>query len=348
MKKGRAVLCLLAVFGLLGLHVFAEGQKEAAKETGGGGVVYYLSPNQFDEFQTTASKLLAKYVTEAGYECRELVAGNEDVTLQLNQLENAITQKPKAIILAACDGNAVIDGVQKARAQGIPVIAFDRIVSSTPVDFTSVAGCKLMGVMAAGEISRLLKEKNGEVKGSVLDIMGDPGDSYTVLIEEGFQETMKQYPNVSIVTKIATGWEATNAANIADDYLVAYPKTDLIFSHAEHLAAAITSVLQTKGYKKGEILMVSTAGMPMGLNLVRDGWLQATVEQPLAAQAEGVSMFLKDIIAQKTLKTGDYTVGGFKSTLSNESFGPTLRIPGTVITATNVEDLQHWGNQVKS
>lgn len=344
MKKGRAFLCLLAVFGLLGLHAFAEGQKETAKESGGG-VVFYLSPNQFDEFQTTASKLLAKYVTEAGYECRELVAGNEDVTLQLNQLENAITQNPKAIIIAACDGNAVIDGVQKARAQGIPVIAFDRIISSTPVDFTSVAGCKLMGVMAAQEISRLLKERYGAVRGSVLDIMGDPGDSYTVLIEEGFQETMKQYPNVSIATKIATGWEATNAANIADDYLVAYPKTDLIFSHAEHLAAAITSVLQTKGYNKGDILMVSTAGMPMGLNLVRDGWLQVTVEQPLAAQAEGVSMFLKDIIAKQGLATGEYTVGGFKSTLSNESFGPTLRIPGTVITTENVEDPQHWGNQ---
>jgi len=337
MRKSAILLFLVLALGLLGFQAYAQK-----------GLVFYLSPNQFDEFQTTASKLIAKYVTAAGYECRELVAGNEDVTLQLNQLDNAITQKPKAIILAACNGEAVIDGVQKARAAGIPVIAFDRIISSTKVDFHSVAGCYRMGVLCAGEVARLLKQKYGSVKGTVLDIMGDPGDSYTVLIEQGFQDVMKKdYPDVQIATKIADGWAAEKAANIADDYLVAYPKTDLIFSHAEHLAAAISSVLDTKGYKKGEIIMVSTAGMPMGLNLVRDGWLQSTVEQPLAAQAEGVAMFLKDIIAKKQLKLGKYTVGGFESELSMETYGPILRIPGSVITLQNVEDPKFWGNQVK-
>jgi len=336
MRKSRILFFLVIVLGLLSFQAYAQK-----------GLVFYLSPNQFDEFQTTASKLIAKYVTAAGYECRELVAGNEDVTLQLNQLDNAITQKPKAVILAACNAEAVIDGVQKTRAAGIPVVAFDRIISSTRVDFSSVAGCYRMGVMVAGEVARLLKEKYGSVKGSVLDIMGDPGDSYTVLIEQGFRDTMKPYPDVQINTKIADGWAAEKAANIADDYLVAYPKTDLIFSHAEHLAAAISAVLDTKGYKKGEIIMVSTAGMPMGLNLVRDGWLQSTVEQPLAAQAEGVAMFLKDIIAKKPIKLGKYKVGGFDSELTEESYGPILRIPGSVITLKNVDDPKFWGNQVK-
>jgi ribose transport system substrate-binding protein len=331
------LLLLICVLSVVWFSAFAGAADK--------GQVFYLSPNQFDEFQTTASKLIAKYVTDAGYECKELVAGNEDVSLQLNQLDNAITQKPKAIIIAACDGTAVVDGVEKARAAGIPVIAFDRVISETKVDFHSVAGCYRMGVLAAGEIARLLKEKHGEVQGTILDIMGDPGDSYTVLIEEGFQDTMKKHPNVSIATKIADGWDATNAANVADDYLVAKPDTDLIFSHAEHLAAAITSVLQTKGYKKGEIIMVSTAGMPMGLDLVRDGWLQATVEQPLAAQAEGVAMFLGDVIAQKKIKTGEYTVGGFKSELVEQKYGPELRIPGSVITKGNVDDPRFWGNQ---
>jgi ribose transport system substrate-binding protein len=265
----------------------------------------------------------------------------------LNQMDNAITQNPKAIIIAACNASAAVAGVEKARAQGIPVIVFDRTIDATRVDFTSVAGCKEMGILAAKEIARLLKAKNGQVKGSVLDIMGDPGDSYTVLIEEGLQETMKPYPEVKIATKIANGWEASNAANIADDFLVAYPNTDLIFAHAEHLSAAISSVLETKGYEKGQIIMVSTAGMPMGLNLIRNGWLQVTVEQPVAAQAEGVAMFLEQIIAKKPLKMGNYTVGGFKSVLSEESYGPVLRIPGSVITKANVDDPKFWGNQVK-
>jgi len=346
MRKHVKLLCLLCIILMVGFTAFAGKPKE---KVAGKGLVYYLSPNQFDEFQTTASKLIRKYVKDAGYEIKEMVAvsgQSEDVALQLSQLDDAITQNPKAIIIAACDSSAVVDGIERARAKGIPVIVFDRTIQETKVDFTSVAGCKRIGILAGGEIARLLKEKFGTVKGTILDIMGDPGDMYTVLIEEGFQEVMAEYPDVEITTKIADGWEASNAADIADDWLVANPDTDLIFSHAEHLAAAITSVLQTQRYEKGEIIMVSTAGMPMGLDLVRDGWLQSTVEQPLTAQAEGVAMFLDDVIDKKGIKPGTYTVGGFESDLVEKPYGPELMIPGSVITKANVDDKKFWGNQV--
>lgn len=336
---GKVMLVLLGIPFLLSI-----GVGSFAKETKG--LVIYLSPNQFDEFQTTASILIRKYVKDAGYEYIEMVAGNEDVVLQLSQLENSIVLNPVAIIIAATDASAVVVGIEKAREKGIPVVVFDRTISETEVDFSSVAGMKRMGILAAGEIARLLKEKYGEVKGTILDIMGDPGDMYTVFIEEGFQETMAKYANVKITTKIADGWEASNAADIADDWLVAHPDTDLIFSHAEHLAAAIRSVLETKGYEKGDIIMVSTAGMPMGLDLLREGWLQATVEQPLTAQAEGVAMFLDDVINKREIKVGKYTVGGFESDLVVQPYGPELRIPGSVITLENVDDPKFWGNQV--
>jgi ribose transport system substrate-binding protein len=345
MRKLAKLVWVLCIFVMVGFAAFAGG----SRPTAGKGLVFYLSPNQFDEFQTTASKLIRKYVEDAGYELIEMVAQSgqaEDVALQLSQLDDAITQKPKAIIIAACDASAVVDGIERARAKGIPVIVFDRTISGTKTDLSSVAGCRRIGILAGGEIARLLKEKYGSVKGSILDIMGDPGDMYTVLIEEGFEEVMADYPDVEITTKIADGWAADNAADIADDWLVAHPDTDLIFSHAEHLAAAITSVLETQGYSKGQIIMVSTAGMPMGLDLVRDGWLQATVEQPLTAQAEGVAMFLDDVIAGKKIKPGKYTVGGFESDLVIKDYGPELMIPGSVITKANVDDKKFWGNQV--
>jgi len=347
MRKSLKILCILFVLVFAVSMVFAGGGKEKPGKKKG--LVFYLSPNQFDEFQTTASKLIRKYVEEAGYELKEMVAQSgqaEDVALQLNQLDNAITQNPKAIIIAACDASTVVDGIERARAKGIPVIVFDRTITGTKVDFTSVAGCKQIGIIAGQEIARLLKEKYGSVKGTILDIMGDPGDMYTVLIEEGFQEVMAKYPDAKITTKIADGWEASKAANIADDWLVANPKTDLIFAHADHLAAAIVSVFETKGYKKGQIILVSTAGMPMGLQLVREGWVQVTVEQPLAAQAEGVAMFLEDVINKKEIKPGKYTVGGFESDLVIKPYGPELMIPGSAISLKNVDDPKFWGNQV--
>ena len=310
------------------------------------GIIYYLAPCMHDEVQTTAATMIKDAVEEAGYTCRVLTAGQEDASLQLNQLDNAISQNPKAIIVAAVDGVAICGGVDKARAAGIPVIAFDRTISETKVDFHSVAGCRLIGVNSGNEIARLLKERYGTVKGTILDIMGDPSDSYTTLIEEGFREVMADYPDVKIDTKIASAWEASNAANIADDYLTAYPNTDLIFTHADHLAAAVVAILQNKGYQKGDIILVSTAGMPTGLTLIREGWLSCTVEQPVGAQAEGVAMFLDDIIAGKKPALGKYTVNGIDSELIEMPYGLELRISGAPIHAGNVDDPVFWGNQV--
>ena len=330
-----SVICVLLL--LLSTTMIAAKDK---------GVVYYLCPNQFDEMQTAASVMIRDAVEGAGYTCRVVTSGNEDVSLQLNQLDNAISQNPKAIIVAAVDGVAICGGVDKARAAGIPVIAFDRTITETKVDFHSVAGCKLMGVNAGHEIVRLLKEKYGTTKGTILDIMGDPSDSYTTLIEEGFREVMADHPDVKIDTKIATAWEASNAASIADDYLLAHPKTDLIFTHSDHLAAAVVAILQNKGYQKGDIIMVSTSGMPMGLDLIREGWLSCDVEQPVSAQAEGVAMFLDDIIAGKKPALGKYTVKGIDAELIEMPYGLELRISGTVIHAGNVDEPVFWGNQV--
>jgi len=235
MKKLFIIISIVSVF----LLAFSATTVMANEK----GLVYYLCPNQFDEMQTAAASMVKSSLEDAGYTCKVMTAGNEDVNLQMNQIENAITQNPKAIIIAAVDGTAVCAGVSSAHDAGIPVIAYDRTISKCSVDFTSIAGCKTMGLMAAQETVKLLKEKYGEVKGTVLDIMGDPGDSYTTMIEEGYQEAMKEYPNVEIETKIAYGWEAVTAANIADDYLLVHPDTDLIFAHADHMAAAIASVL---------------------------------------------------------------------------------------------------------
>jgi len=337
MKK-LFIISIVSVFLLLSMATTVMADEK--------GLVYYLCPNQFDEMQTAAAVMVKDAVERVGYSCKVVSAANEDANLQMNQFDVAISQNPKAIIVAAVDGIAACAGVDNARDAGIPVIAFDRVISETSVDFTSVAGCKKMGIMAAQETINLLKEKYGEVKGSVLDIMGAPGDSYTVLIEEGFQETMKDYPNVEISTKIAVKWEASKAGDIADDYLMVYPDTDLIFTHADHLAAAVVSVLQTKGYAKNDIFLVSTAGMPMGLQLIREGWLNADVEQPVSAQAEGIAMFLNDIVNGNEIKLGSYKVMGIPAEIVEQPYGLELRISGSVINAENVDDAKFWGNQV--
>jgi len=347
MKKSIIVLIAVVIFSLMlfGCTTTAAETTTTAAELEKG-TIYYLCPNQFDEMQTNASKSITESLENIGYTCNVVTAGNEDASLQMNQIENAITQKPLAIIVAAVDATAICSGVSKAHEAGIPVIAYDRTISKCSVEFTSVADCKVMGIMAGQETVKLLKEKNGDAKGTVLDIMGDPLDSYTVMIEEGFQEEIKKYPDIKVQTKITNGWDAATAGNTADDFLLANPDTDFIFTHADHLAAAVASVLETKGYKPGDILLMGTAGMPMGLELIRSGWMTVDIEYSPMSLAEGIVMFLDDILNKNEIKPGSYTVMGRSAELTIQSFGPELKIAGSVVNSENVDDPNLWGNQV--
>ena len=139
------------------------------------------------------SSAIEKFLKDVGYETVTLNADNK-TDLQQSQMNDVINLKPKAIILAAVDFNALQPAIEKARAAGIPVMIFDRQITSTPSDLTSVAGTVEIGHVAAGEIQRLLKEKNGAVKGKVLQVLGDPADPYTLDIQKGFEEKMKAIP----------------------------------------------------------------------------------------------------------------------------------------------------------
>jgi ribose transport system substrate-binding protein len=259
-------------------------------------------------------------------------------------MNDVINLKPVAIILAAVDFNALVPSMEKARAAGIPVMIFDRQITSSPSDFTSVAGTVEIGYVAAGEIQRLLKEKKGDVKGKILQVLGDPADPYTLDIQKGFEEKMKDYPGAQIISLPAMQWEASNAGTIVADQLVANPDIDLIFVHAAHLAVAAVASLEAKGKKPGDVMLVSSNGAPVGLDLIRKGWENVEVEQPLYAQAAAIAMFADKVVNKQPIKAGSYKVLGLDSTLTIESWGPNIKIPGAAITKDYVDEPRFWGN----
>jgi ribose transport system substrate-binding protein len=307
------------------------------------GKIVYLVPTLLDEFQTGSIDAIKKFMGDVGYEVVALDGQNQTNT-QMNQLDDQIKLKPKAMIIAAVDFDAIKPGIEKARAAGIPVMIFDRQITSTPTDFTSVAGTVEIGHIAAAEITRLLTEKKGSPKGKVLQILGDPADPYTLDIQKGFEEKMKDKPDVKIISQPAMQWEALNAGNIASDQLLTNPDIDLIFVHAAHLAVAVAAILEAKGKKPGEVMLVSSNGAPVGLDLIRKGWEQVEVEQPMFAQAAGLAMFADKVVNKQEIKPGNYDVIGLPSVMTIESWGPNLKIPGAAITKANVDDPKFWGN----
>ena len=307
------------------------------------GKIFYMVPTLLDEFQTESVSSITKFMADVGYEVVTLNADNK-TDLQQSQMNDTILLKPSAIVLAAVDFNALKPSIEKARAAGIPVMIFDRQITATPSDFTSVAGTVENGYVAAGEIQRLLKEKKGDVKGKILQVLGDPADPYTLDIQKGFEEKMKEFSGVEIISLPAMAWEASNAGTIVSDQMVANPDIDLIFLHAAHLSVAAVAALEAKGKKPGDVMMISSNGAPVGLDLIRKGWLNAEVEQPLYAQAAAIAMFADKVVNKQEIKAGNYNVLGLDSVVSIEAWGPNIKIPGAAITKGNVDEPRFWGN----
>ena len=171
------------------------------------GTIYYLVPTLLDEFQTGSIDAITKFMGDVGYEVISLDAQNRS-DLQLNQVDDVINLTPSAVILAAVDFDAIKPGIEKLRGAGIPVMIFDRQITSTPSDLTSVAGTVEIGHIAGDEAVRLLTEKHGSAKGKVLQILGDPGDPYTLDIQKGFEEKIAAHPEVTIISQAAMQWAA--------------------------------------------------------------------------------------------------------------------------------------------
>lgn len=330
---------LIAVLGVVALALAMLSPAFAQTK----GKVYYMVPTLLDEFQTGSVSALEMFLKQVGYEMQTLNADNK-TDVQQSQMNDVIALKPAAIILAAVDFNALKPSIEAARAAGIPVVEFDRQITTTMSDFTSVAGTIEIGYVAAEQVQRLLQEKNGAVKGKVLQVLGDPGDPYTLDIQKGFEEKMAAFPDVKIISLPAMQWEASNAGTIVADQLVANPDIDLIFNHAAHLSVAAVASLEAAGKKPGDIYVMSSNGAPVGLDLIRKGWLQVEVEQPLYAQAAAVAMFMDKIVNKQEIKAGEYDVLGLKSTVTIEAWGPNIKIPGAAITKENVDDPKFWGN----
>jgi ribose transport system substrate-binding protein len=308
------------------------------------GTIYYMIPTLLDEFQTESQKAIENVFRSMGYKVVSLDAQNR-ADLQFNQLEDIIALEPDAIIMNAVDFDAIVPGIEKAREAGIKVVNYDRQIRTTKFELTSVAGTVEIGRTAARETIRLLEERHGAIEGTVLQILGDPGDNYTLDIQQGFEEVMAaEAADVEIITKAAMQWEATNAGRIFDDQMLVNPEIDLVFAHAAHLTVPIVAIMEAKGMEPGEVMMMASNGAPVGLDNIRAGWQQVEVEQPLYAQIYGLAMFMPKILRGEELEPGTYDVVGLEGVLTMEEWGPDLKVPGAAITPENVDDTRFWGN----
>ena len=211
---------------------------------------------------------MVKVLKERGYNT-DLQYAEDDIPNQLSQVENMVTKGAKALVIAAIDGTTLSDVLKQAKAKGITVIAYDRLIRGTPnVDYYATFDNFQVGVLQAQSIEQGLGLKEGKGPFNIELFGGSPDDNNAYFFYNGAMSVLKPYIDSGKLVvasgqmgmdKVATlRWDGATAQARMDNLLSAYygnKKLNAVLSPYDGISIGIISSLKGVGY--------GSAGQPM-------------------------------------------------------------------------------------
>src|SRR6478735_6692385 len=204
---------------------------------------------------------MVKVLKERGYNT-DLQYAEDDIPNQLSQVENMVTKGAKALVIAAIDGTTLSDVLKQAKAKGITVIAYDRLIRGTPnVDYYATFDNFQVGVLQAESLVQGLGLKDGKGPFNIELFGGSPDDNNAYFFYNGAMSVLDPYIK-SGKLKVASGqtgmdkvstlrWDGAVAQARMDNLLSAYytdKRVDAVLSPYDGLSIGIISSLKGVGY----------------------------------------------------------------------------------------------------
>ena len=169
--------------------------EEGTAASGGGGdaagakIAFLMPDTASTRYELADKPLFEKRLKELCPDCSVLYQNADaDAAKQQQQADSAITQGVKAIVLDPVDSAAAATTVQKAKAAGIPVIAYDRPIPQTPADYYVSFDNEKLGQMFAQSLVDKVKKENPD--GGLLQVNGSPTDAAAGLIKKGMHSAI--------------------------------------------------------------------------------------------------------------------------------------------------------------
>ena len=164
---------------------------------------------------------------------------------QLSDIESLMAQGVDALIVLAQDTAAIGPAVQAAADEGIPVIAYDRLIEDPRAFYLTFDNVEV-GRMQAREVFKLVP------KGNYVMIKGSPTDPNADFLRGGQQEVLQaaiDAGDVTIVGEAYTdGWLPANAQRNMEQILTANDnKVDAVVASNDGTAGGAVAALSAQG-----------------------------------------------------------------------------------------------------
>lgn len=222
----------------------------------------------------------------------------DDRSAQIQVVQQFIGQGVSGIVLAPLDSKALLEPVQMAGGQKIPVVIMDSALEGQAgKDFVSfVATDNEKGGQIAGEqLAKLLNNK-----GNVVLLRYAEGSASTEAREKGFLDAVKKYPDIKLIVDNRYGGATSDSAAKASLNIIDKIKeADGIFCPNESTTAGMLAALKTAGLS-GQKKFVGFDATSDLVRALEGGEVQALVAQnPYKMGYESVQTLASHLRGQK-------------------------------------------------
>ena len=232
-------------------------------------------------------------ITKQGYEVIES-DGQVSSPKQTADIEAAITQGVKGIVISPNEVDAMAPALQQAVEAGIPVVTVDRRVPSVEGILAHVGADNVKGGEAQGNLIVSMFPDGA----TIINLQGQPGASPAIDRNKGLHNVLDPLADkYKIVFEQTANFARDKGLSVTEAALsgLAEPPKVIVAANDDMALGAMEAV---KGRGLSGITIIGFDALPEALAQVRDGGLTATIEQfPGQQSSLGVQTlvsFLKD------------------------------------------------------
>lgn len=187
---------------------------------------------------------------------------------QASNVENLISQGANALIILAQDGTAIKPSVASALSNGVPVIAYDRLIEDPGALYLTFDNVEI-GRLEAKEIFKSVP------KGNYIIIKGNKADANADFLRSGYDDVIKDAVDsgdIKIVGETYTdNWDPSKAQTETEQFLTAANNNvQAVLSENDGMAGGVVAALEAQGLA-GKVPVSGQDGDQAALNRVALG-----------------------------------------------------------------------------
>lgn len=272
-------------------------------------------------------KLFTEKVKELGGTVNIKFANN-DSSLQLSQAENLIMQGVDLLVIVPHDGEAAAAIVAMAHAEGVKVIAYDRLIKNCDLDFYISFDNVMVGELQAKSILSVID------KGDFAYIGGSQNDNNAFLVKSGTFNVIQPKINSGdirlVLDRFSEDWRPDKAFENLKEYLEKNKHIDAVICAND--GTAFGAIQALKEYELAGKVPVSgqDAELPACQRIVQ-GLQTVTVYKPIRILAEKAAQIAMLIAQGKAIESNKIIYNGAVKV-------PSYLIDPIAVTKENMDD----------